>query len=113
MKANKNYFFMYANFLLYSFALVLAKFGGKYPLFSKTALIFYFSAIFLLAVYAVLWQNVLKKFPLNIAYPNKAVTIVLGIVWGSLFFGEVVRWNMILGAVVIFSGIVIMVKKEV
>ena len=44
--------------------------------------------IFILFVYAVLWQQVLKSIPLSIASANKAVTIFWGMWWGFLFFNE-------------------------
>ena len=43
--------------------------------------------------------------PLTVAYANRPVTLIWGIVWGALIFGEKITWNMIAGALVIFAGI--------
>ena len=37
---------------------------------------------------AVIWQQVLKKIPLTIAYGCKGIIIVYGMLWGALFFSE-------------------------
>ena len=55
--------------------------------------------------YAVIWQQVLKRFELSVAYAVKPITTLLTMVWGVLLFHETVRWNMILGAAVILLGI--------
>ena len=50
---------------------------------------FYYGIVILnLFLYAILWQQIIKKIPLITAYANKAVTVIWGIVWGSLFFKE-------------------------
>lgn len=46
-----------------------------------------------------------KETALTVAYANKPVTLVWGIIWGSLIFGEKISWNMLLGAAIIFGGI--------
>ena len=65
-----------------------------------------------LGVYAIVWQQIIKKLPLNTAYSNKAVIIAWGILWGALFFGEAVKWNMILGAVIVVIGVIVVVRAD-
>ena len=49
---------------------------------------------------------------LNTAYSNKAITVVWGILWGALFFSEPIKWNMILGAVIVIIGVITVVKAD-
>ena len=70
------------------------------------------AVILLLGIYAVVWQQVIKRIPLNTAYANKAVIVVWGILWGALIFGERVKWNMILGAVIVICGVIMVVKAD-
>ena len=42
----------------------------------------------ILGIYAIGWQQVIKRMPLTTAYANKAVTLVWGLVWGLLLFHE-------------------------
>jgi len=110
-KAN-NYVLLYANFLLLSFAAVLAKLAGNHGLLSMTAVILYGSSFLLMGVYAVTWQVVLKRLPLTVAYTNKAVSIILGMLWGALLFNETISWRMVVGAMCIILGVILVVKNN-
>ena len=61
----------------------------------------------LLAVYAFVWQQLIKRIPLTVAYANKAVTLVWGLVWGWLFFGESITPGKIIGIIMVMAGVVI------
>lgn len=74
--------------------------------------LFYGLMLLNLAVYAVLWQQILKRFPLTVAFANKAVVIVWGILWGALVFHETITWRMIVGAVVIIIGVLVVVTDH-
>lgn len=50
--------------------------------------------------------------PLMVAFANKAVTVVWGIVWGWLFFGETVTVPKIIGAIIIIGGILLVVTEK-
>lgn len=72
----------------------------------------YFAVLLIMAAYAVIWQQILKKLPLTVAYANKPVSLVWGMVWGTLIFKEKITWNMILGAAIIFAGIYLVVTAD-
>lgn len=63
-------------------------------------------------VYAILWQQVLKVIPLSVASANKSITIIWGIIFGKLFFNEKIMWNMILGSILILTGIFILLTEK-
>ena len=42
----------------------------------------------ILGIYALLWQQVIKKFELSVAYANKAVTLLWALIWGIFIFHE-------------------------
>ena len=75
--------------------------------------IFWYALVILnLAVYAIVWQQIIKHLPLTTAYANKAIAIVWGILWGIVFFGEHIKWNMIVGAVIVIIGVIVVVKSD-
>ena len=74
--------------------------------------LYYAIIILLLGFYAIGWQQIIKRLPLTTAFANKAVTVVWGIIWGALIFGEKVTWNMIAGAAVIFAGIYLVTGED-
>ena len=63
--------------------------------------------IAVLGIYAIGWQQVIKRMPLTSAYANKAVTIVWGIIWGALLFHESVTPLKLLGAAIVLVGVVL------
>lgn len=105
---------MHAGFLVYAFYAVLGKFASKQDFLSPAFILIYIAVFAILFFYALIWQQVLKVIPLVVATANKTITIVWGIVFGKLIFGEQIKLNMILGAVLILTGILILAteKKE-
>ena len=51
-------------------------------------------------------------FVIMFGYANRPVTLIWGIIWGALIFGEKVTWNMIAGAAVIFAGIYLVTGED-
>ena len=79
----------------------------------SVSFLFWFGMVFVIMFgYAVIWQQILKRMPLTVAYANKPVTMVWGMIWGALIFKERITWNMILGAVIIFLGIYMVVSDH-
>ena len=72
----------------------------------------YFAVLLIMAVYAVIWQQILKKLPLTVAYANKPVSLIWGMVWGSFFFEETVNAGKILGALIIITGVYLVVSEK-
>ena len=66
----------------------------------------------ILGLYAVFWQQIIKRLPLSTAYMNKAATVVWGLVFGSVFFGERVSAPKLFGAALIVAGIVLYALPE-
>ena len=109
-KKSAIYVLMYLNFLIYSFSLVSARAAGQFHVFSVSAMLMYGVAIGLLGIYALLWQQILKHIPLSVAYTSRSVTLLLGMFWGAVLFSEEVRWNMIMGVLLIMAGVVLVVR---
>lgn len=116
MKINKikiKYFIaLHIELLLFSLGGVCTKMASRYDFLSFWFIFFYGLVILNLGVYAIVWQQIIKKLPLNTAYTNKAITIVWGILWGFLFFKEQITWNMIVGALIVIVGMVLVVRAD-
>ena len=108
----KYYVALHIELLLYSLGGVCSKMAAKYEFMSKGFVIYYALVILNLAIYAIVWQQIIKKLPLNTSYANKAITIVWGMMWGVVFFGEKITWNMLLGAIAVIIGILIVVMAD-
>lgn len=103
----KIYFVLHALMALFSLSPVCSKLAGRQDFLSVPFLVFYGLVIVILGVYALAWQQVIKRMPLTTAYANKAVTVVWGMVWGVLLFHETITPQKIIGAVIIVAGIVL------
>ena len=65
--------------------------------------------IAILVVYAVGWQQVLKRMPLSTAFANKAVTLAWSLVLGVLIFNEQLKLSQIAGCLLAVLGVIIFV----
>ena len=84
----KTYVLLHVLMLIFSLSPVCSKLAGQQPFLSFKFVLFYGLVILLLGIYALLWQQIIKRMPLTTAYANKAVTVVWGMVWGALLFQE-------------------------
>ncbi len=92
--------------MIYTFATVFAKFASNYEFLSPKFIMFYSLEIIILGVYAIFWQQVIKKFPLSIAYANRAVSLIWSVIWAILFFNEQVTINNLIGVIIVLLGTV-------
>ena len=107
-----SFLFMHFAFLVYTLYPLLGKFATRYEMLSLPFIALYCVVFGILFVYAVLWQQVLKKFPLTTAIANKSITIVWGMIFGLLFFGEQISPKMLIGAALILAGIFILSTEQ-
>lgn len=108
----KMYVLLHALMFLFSLSPVCSKLAGRQPFLSVPFFVFYGLVIVILGVYALAWQQVIKRMPLTMAYANKAVTVVWGMVWGVILFGESITPQKVLGAAVIVAGVVLYAFSE-
>lgn len=100
--------------ILYTFASICSKLASSYPLFSKHFFEFYGIELGILALYALLWQQVIKRLPLSIAYANRGTAVFWALLGSVLLFREHVTINNIIGVLIICIGILIVnSEKEV
>lgn len=90
---------------VYSLSGVLSKLASGFSFSDIGFYLCYCGIIALLGVYAIGWQQIIKRLPLTTAYANKAVTVVWGIIWGILLFSEEINLFKALGAVVVLAGV--------
>lgn len=113
MKKNiKVYVLLNVILLVYSFSNVFSKLASSENFMSSKFIIFYLLVIICLGIYAIGWQQVIKKIPLTSAFANKAITIVWGVVLGFIIFNENITFLKIVGAMLVIVGLVINALPE-
>lgn len=98
--------------MVYSMSGICSKLAAGESFLSARFCIYYAVIIVLLGVYAIGWQQVIKRIPLTTAFANKAVTVVWGIVWGWFFFGESITPGKLIGAGMVIAGVVLFAKSD-
>ena len=93
--------------LFYSFGGVCSKIASGTPFLSVKFIVYYGGLIAVFGVYAIVWQQIIKRLPLTFAYSNKAVTVVWGMIWGMCFFGETITAQKAIGAVIVIVGVIL------
>ena len=69
--------------------------------------IFFGLEFVLLAVYAVLWQQMIKRFELSVAYANRSMAVLWSMLWAVLFFHDEITVKNIMGVLLVTMGTVI------
>jgi len=104
----KDFIFLQGAFVIFSLASVVQKLASHEPFLSFNFICLTALAVFILAVYALLWQQVIKRFELSVAYANKAVSLLWVLLWGAFLFEETITLAKVAGVVVVIVGVVIM-----
>ena len=98
--------------MFFSMSGIASKLAAGEKFLSPRFILYYAIIIGLLGVYAIVWQQIIKRLPLTTAYANRAVTIVWGIIWGVLFFHENVTPLKVIGAVIVILGVVLFATAD-
>lgn len=112
LQKQKSYIFLHILILILSFSGVLSKFAGQSQFLSPVFFLCYGGVLLILFLYAICWQQILKTIPLTVAYCNKSVSIVWGMILGAIFFGETISLQNIIGAFIVFVGVYLMVSAD-
>lgn len=103
----KNIVLLQIIIMIYSLSTVTAKFASAEEFLSFRFLLFYGIEIFILGVYAILWQQIIKKFDLSIAYANRAMALLWSIVWAIVFFKETITIYNVIGVIIVLIGTIV------
>lgn len=108
----KLFLLLHISLLCSSLSGVCSKMAANQEFLSISFFFYYGLVLVIMFGYAIAWQQILKRMPLTVAYANKPVSLIWGMVWGALIFKEGITWKMILGAVIIFAGICLVVSED-
>lgn len=122
MKTNKKWalkdiLILQAVFIVFSLSSVVSKLASAEmasldSIFNPRFIFLAVLDVVILGIYALLWQQVIKKWELSVAYANKAMTLFWGLLAGALLFHEQITVTKIGGVAVVFMGVVIMNSEK-
>ncbi len=67
----------------------------------------YLAQLAVLFVYAILWQQIIRRFELSVAYANRAVALAWSLLWAVLIFGEELTLKKAAGVALVLAGTVV------
>lgn len=112
LKKIKNIALLQGVVILYTVSGVMSKeasmSGGHMPRF-----LFFFGMEFvMLGIYAVLWQQMIKRFELSVAYANRSMAVVWSMVWAVLLFRDTITVRNAAGILLVVTGTVIINTQD-
>ena len=84
---------------------MIAKVAASFPWMSPGFFLTYVGELAVLAIYALLWQQIIKKFSLSVAYANRSTAALWALTWSALIFREAITIRNIIGIFVIVMGV--------
>ena len=93
--------------IIYTISGVMAKFAAASVEAPLRMLMFLALEFAVLAIYAVFWQQMIKRFELSVAYANRAMAILWSMIWAVIFFHEEITFRNILGVFIVLVGTMI------
>ena len=97
---------------IYTLSTVCAKFASGQEFMSFHFILYYGIEMIILGVYAIIWQQLLKKFDVSIAYANKAMGLLWSIVWAILIFNDTITIKNVIGVLIVIIGTIIVNNED-
>ena len=97
--------------LIYACTAIFTKSASQHHFLSLHYILCLVGAVAVMGVYALLWQQVIKRMPIAEAYMFKGTSLILVLLLSALIFGEAITLMNIIGAFVIIVGIVIYARS--
>lgn len=108
----KDIVFLQIIVMIFSLTSVTAKFASMQDAFTSSFFLFYGAELAILAVYALLWQQAIKKFDISVAYANKAMVLLWGLLWGTVIFRDAVNAKEIAGVALVIIGVIVINRGD-
>lgn len=98
----RDIFRLQAVVVLYTFAAVIGKFAAQQT--GTAFFLLYGAEIGVLGLYAIFWQQMIKRFELSVAYANRAAALLWSLIWAVFIFGERVTFQKLFGVALVIAG---------
>lgn len=95
---------IHAAVCLYTMSGIAAKLASNHDFLSIGFIVCYGAEIAVLGFYAIVWQQIIKRVDISIAYANRSLAIFWSMLWAFLLFKEQISFKNLLGVTMIFCG---------
>lgn len=112
MKKIKIYAVLHILLFVIALSGVCSKLAGQQAAFSVPFFLYYGGMLLILVIYAVGWQQIIKRMPLSVAFANKGATMIWSLIFGAMIFNEKITWNRIVGCLFTIVGVLLYVWAD-
>ena len=98
--------------IIYTWSSVFSKLSSRYEVMSFGFLLFIFLDLLASAIYALLWQQLIKRYELSVAYANRGTAIFWSMLWAAILFKERITIANIVGVIIVFCGVMLVNSDE-
>lgn len=112
MRKLYSYIFLIISFLIYSLTSVFTKLASMSVFLSFQYLLFLCGAICVIGVFAMLWQQIIRRLPVSDAFMWKGTAIIWTMLLANIIFGEPITIRNIIGSIIIIVGIALYALSE-
>lgn len=109
---SRQFFLLQLGYFVFSLGGASLKFASRHPLFSPYFVALCSGSLLCVFLFALIWQQVLQKYDLMVAYAWRGTTFLWTFLWAVLFFGESITLSNIIGAAIIVAGMIMVVRDE-
>ncbi|MBE7092559.1 MAG: transporter [Clostridiales bacterium] len=93
--------------IIYTLAGVCGRFASNYQFLSLGFILWFGCEFFVLGIYAIVWQQIIKRVDLSVAYVNRSLALCWSMLWAFLIFKESIHFSNIIGVIIIVIGTLI------
>lgn len=97
--------------LLYACVSLFTKYASQQEFASMAYCLGLAGAVGVMGVYAICWQQILKRVELSTAYIFKGTSLIFIMLFAFVLFGEAITMMNVMGAAVIITGITLFAKE--
>ena len=98
--------------LFYTLSSAAGKFASAYDFLSFPFIALYGVEIAILGIYAIIWQQIIKRVDLSIAYTNRSMSLMWSMIWSFFLFHEAITIQNVVGSMIIIVGVMIVNSEK-
>jgi len=103
----KNIVLLQGVIILYTISSVMSKEASASDGNLFRFLLFFGLEFVFLGIYAILWQQMIKRFELSVAYANRSMAVVWSMIWAVIFFHDTITIKNVIGVALVVIGTII------
>lgn len=95
---------------IYACTGIFTKMASRQEMMSWLYVLWLVGAIGVMGLYAILWQQVIRRVPITTAYMFKGTGVVFGLLIAGLVLREPITVNNIIGSAIVITGVTLYSK---